>query len=80
MNSINYNDKLIETLKNLRDLGNSVLVVEHDEDTIRQADYLVDIGPKAGASGGQVVASGTPEEVAKVKESSTGMYLKKVLK
>lgn len=69
------NDKLIETLKHLRDLGNTVLVVEHDEDTIRQADYLLDIGPHAGVHGGQVVAHGTPEEVAKNKNSITGNYL-----
>lgn len=69
------NDKLIETLKHLRDLGNTVLVVEHDEDTIRQADYLLDIGPHAGVHGGQVVAHGTPEEVAKNTNSITGNYL-----
>ena len=69
------NDKLIETLKHLRDLGNTVLVVEHDEDTIRQADYLLDIGPHAGVHGGQVVARGTPEEVAKDTNSITGNYL-----
>lgn len=69
------NDKLIETLKRLRDLGNTVLVVEHDEDTIRQADYLLDIGPHAGVHGGNVVAHGTPDEVAKDKDSITGKYL-----
>ena len=69
------NDKLIETLKRLRDLGNTVLVVEHDEDTIRQADYLLDIGPHAGIHGGHVVAHGTPDEVAKHKDSITGKYL-----
>ncbi len=69
------NDKLIETLKRLRDLGNTVLVVEHDEDTIRQADYLLDIGPYAGIHGGHVVAQGTPEEVANHKDSITGKYL-----
>ena len=69
------NDKLIETLKRLRDLGNTVLVVEHDEDTIRQADYLLDIGPYAGIHGGHVVAHGTPDEVAKHKDSITGKYL-----
>ncbi|MDQ5932016.1 MAG: excinuclease subunit, partial [Patescibacteria group bacterium] len=66
------NDKLIETLKRLRDLGNTVLVVEHDEDTIRQADYLLDIGPHAGIHGGQTIAHGTPSEVAKHKDSITG--------
>lgn len=69
------NDRLIATLKNLRDLGNTVLVVEHDEDTIREADYLLDIGPGAGVHGGQVVAAGTPDEVAKNKDSITGRYL-----
>lgn len=69
------NDKLIETLKRLRDLGNTVLVVEHDEDTIRQADYLLDIGPHAGVHGGEVVAHGTPDDVAKNKASITGNYL-----
>ncbi len=69
------NDRLIGTLKHLRDLGNTVLVVEHDEDTIRHADYLLDIGPGAGVAGGYVVAAGTPEEVAKNPESITGRYL-----
>jgi excinuclease ABC subunit A len=69
------NDKLIETLKRLRDLGNTVLVVEHDEDTIRQADYLLDIGPHAGVHGGEIVAHGSPEEVAKDEKSLTGKYL-----
>ncbi|HMH70091.1 MAG TPA: excinuclease ABC subunit UvrA, partial [Candidatus Saccharimonadales bacterium] len=69
------NDRLIATLKRLRDLGNTVLVVEHDEDTIRQADYLLDIGPGAGVAGGHVVAAGTPVEVAKNKDSITGRYL-----
>ena len=69
------NDRLIKTLQHLRDLGNTVIVVEHDEDTIRIADYLLDIGPGAGVHGGQVVARGTPAEVAKVKESITGQYL-----
>jgi excinuclease ABC subunit A len=69
------NDRLITTLKHLRDLGNSVIVVEHDEDTIRHADYLIDIGPGAGVAGGNVVAAGTPAEVAKNKDSVTGRYL-----
>jgi excinuclease ABC subunit A len=69
------NDRLIGTLKRLRDLGNTVLVVEHDEDTIREADYLLDIGPGAGVAGGNVVAAGTPDEVANNKESITGRYL-----
>ena len=69
------NGKLIDTLKNLRDLGNSVLVVEHDEDTMREADYIVDIGPGAGIHGGEVVAVGTPDEVAECESSITGDYL-----
>ncbi|HUP26240.1 MAG TPA: excinuclease ABC subunit UvrA [Candidatus Limnocylindrales bacterium] len=69
------NERLITTLKHLRDLGNTVLVVEHDEDTIRTADYLLDIGPGAGVHGGHVVAAGTPEEVAKTAGSITGQYL-----
>ncbi len=69
------NGKLIGTLKNLRDLGNSVIVVEHDEDTMREADFLVDIGPGAGIHGGKVVAAGTPEEVAATAGSITGEYL-----
>lgn len=69
------NDKLIATLKHLRDLGNTVLVVEHDEDTIRSADFLLDIGPGAGVHGGEVCASGTPKEVAKHPTSITGKYL-----
>lgn len=69
------NDRLIGTLKHLRDLGNTVLVVEHDEDTIRQADYLLDIGPGAGIAGGEVVAAGTPAEVAQNDNSITGRYL-----
>lgn len=69
------NDRLISTLKRLRDLGNTVLVVEHDEDTIREADYLVDVGPGAGIHGGQIVAHGTPTEVAANPHSITGRYL-----
>lgn len=69
------NDRLIATLKHLRDLGNTVLVVEHDEDTIRSSDYLLDIGPGAGENGGQVIAIGTPAEVAKNPNSITGQYL-----
>jgi excinuclease ABC subunit A len=69
------NGRLINTLQHLKELGNSVIVVEHDEDTIRTADYLVDIGPGAGIHGGKVVAAGTPSEVAKVKESITAQYL-----
>lgn len=69
------NDKLLHTLKHLRDLGNSVLVVEHDEDTMREADYIVDIGPGAGEHGGEVVAEGTAEQIMKNKASVTGAYL-----
>ena len=69
------NDKLLETLKKLRDLGNTLIVVEHDEDTMRAADYVVDIGPGAGSHGGQVVACGTAEEIMQVPESITGQYL-----
>ena len=69
------NDKLLATLKHLRDLGNSLIVVEHDEDTMRAADYIIDIGPKAGVHGGEVVAAGTAEEIMAVPESITGQYL-----
>ncbi len=69
------NDRLIETLKNLRDVGNTVIVVEHDEDTIREADYIVDIGPGAGEHGGEIVAAGTLEDIKMCKESITGQYL-----
>ena len=69
------NDRLIATLKRLRDLGNTVLVVEHDEDTIRQSDFLIDMGPGAGVHGGAVVALGAPNEVAKCTDSITGRYL-----
>lgn len=74
------NDRLIATLKNLRDLGNTVIVVEHDEDTMRAADYLVDIGPGAGIHGGEVVAAGTVEEVIRCENSITGKYLSGKLK
>lgn len=69
------NDKLIGTLKRLRDLGNTVIVVEHDEDTMRASDYIVDIGPGAGVHGGEVVAAGTPEDIMKCENSVTGLYL-----
>ena len=69
------NDKLLNTLKNLRDLGNTLIVVEHDEDTMREADYIVDIGPGAGSHGGEVIAAGTAEEIMKIPESVTGQYL-----
>lgn len=69
------NDKLLGTLKHLRDLGNTLIVVEHDEDTMRAADYVVDIGPRAGEYGGRVIAEGTVEDIMKVEESLTGQYL-----
>ena len=69
------NDKLIATLKRLRDLGNTVIVVEHDEDTMRAADYIVDIGPGAGVHGGQIVCTGTYQDIVACKESVTGQYL-----
>ncbi len=69
------NDKLLNTLKNLRDLGNTLIVVEHDEDTMLEADYIVDIGPGAGSHGGKVVAQGTAQDVMQVEESVTGQYL-----
>ena len=74
------NERLIGTLKHLRDLGNSVLVVEHDEDMIRAADHVVDMGPGAGVHGGRVMAQGTPQEVADNPESLTGKYLSNVLR
>jgi len=69
------NRRLLETLKGLRDLGNTVIVVEHDEETIRESDHVLDLGPGAGAHGGLVVASGSPEQVAECRESITGQYL-----
>ncbi|NFQ58916.1 excinuclease ABC subunit UvrA [Clostridium sporogenes] len=72
------NDRLIKTLKNLRDLGNTLVVVEHDEDTIREADYIVDIGPGAGEHGGEVVAAGTLEDIMNTEKSITGQYIKGV--
>ena len=69
------NDRLIDTLKNMRDLGNSLIVVEHDEDTMRASDYVIDIGPGAGIHGGNVVAAGTPKEVMANENSLTGQYL-----
>ena len=69
------NDKLLETLRNLRDLGNTLVVVEHDEDTMRAADYIIDVGPGAGVHGGQIIAAGTPEDVMANPASLTGQYL-----
>ena len=74
------NDRLIETLKNLRNLGNTLIVVEHDEDTIRQADYIVDIGPKAGVSGGEIVAQGSVQDIINSNNSITGKFLSGELK
>ena len=69
------NDKLIETLKNLRDVGNTVIVVEHDEDTMREADFIVDLGPRAGEHGGEIIAAGPVDVIKNCKESITGQYL-----
>lgn len=69
------NDRLLDSLRKMRDLGNTLIVVEHDEDTMRAADYLIDVGPGAGAQGGEIVAAGTPKEVEQVAESITGQYL-----
>jgi excinuclease ABC subunit A len=69
------NDKLIATLKHMRDIGNTLIVVEHDEDTMRAADYIIDVGPGAGVHGGEIVAAGTPDEIAANPKSLTGLYL-----
>ena len=69
------NDRLIKTLMKLRNMGNSLIVVEHDEDTIRNADYIVDIGPKAGTNGGNIIARGGVNDIISCKESITGKYL-----
>ena len=69
------NDKLIKTLEHLRDLGNTLVVVEHDEDTMRAADHIVDIGPRAGEHGGEIIASGTIEDIMNCEQSITGQYL-----
>jgi excinuclease ABC subunit A len=71
--------KLLEVLQALVDAGNTVVVIEHNLDVIKTADYIIDIGPEGGDAGGMIVATGTPEQIAKVKESHTGRYLKKVL-
>ena len=72
--------RLLAVLQRLVDAGNTVLVIEHDLDVVKSADWLIDLGPEGGEAGGYIVATGTPEEVAKVKESYTGQYLKKMLK
>src|SRR5580698_10015064 len=69
------NDRLLHALEELRDLGNTVLVVEHDEETINRADYVIDLGPGAGRHGGELVAHGTPQEIMNVPESLTGAYI-----
>lgn len=69
------NDRLLATLFHLRDLGNTVIVVEHDEDAIRAADHVIDIGPGAGVHGGHIIAQGTPEDIIASKDSLTGQYL-----
>ncbi len=74
------NDRLLKTLKHLRDLGNTVIIVEHDEDAMLAADYVIDIGPRAGVHGGRIIAQGTPDEIKKNKESITGQYLSGKLK
>ena len=71
--------RLLAVLQRLVDTGNTVLVIEHDLDVVKSADWLIDLGPEGGEAGGYIVATGTPEEVAKVKESYTGQYLKKML-
>ena len=71
--------KLLDVLQRLADMGNSILVIEHNLDTIRSADWIIDLGPEGGDRGGEIVAEGTPEAVAQVERSYTGQYLKKVL-
>ena len=71
--------KLIEVLQRFVDGGNTVLVIEHNLDVIKTADYILDLGPEGGAGGGKIIAKGTPEEIAKAKDSYTGLYLKKIL-
>ena len=69
------NNRLLDTLKSLRDIGNSIIVVEHDQETIESADYIIDIGPYAGSNGGEVTFSGNPDKLKQSKKSLTGMYL-----
>ncbi|MBR6335001.1 MAG: DNA helicase UvrA, partial [Clostridia bacterium] len=71
--------RLIDVIQKLADKGNTVIVIEHNLDVIKTADYIIDLGPEGGDAGGTVVAAGTPEQVSKVKESYTGQYLKKML-
>jgi excinuclease ABC subunit A len=72
-------EKLLDTLQRLVDAGNTMLVIEHNLDVIKQADYLIDLGPEGGEAGGEIVATGTPEEVAQVPESYTGQFLRSLL-
>jgi excinuclease ABC subunit A len=72
-------DKLLHMLHALVDAGNSMVVIEHNLDVIKNADHVIDMGPEGGSAGGQVIATGTPEEIAKVKESYTGQFLKRML-
>ena len=72
-------EKLLETLQRLVDAGNTMIVIEHNLDVIKQADWIVDLGPEGGEAGGEIVAVGTPEEVAEVEESFTGQFLRSVL-
>ena len=71
--------KLISILQKLADAGNTIVVIEHNLDVIKCADYIVDLGPDGGVKGGNIIATGTPEDIVKVKESATGEYLKKIL-
>ncbi|MEG2080516.1 MAG: hypothetical protein RRZ68_03020, partial [Oscillospiraceae bacterium] len=71
--------KLVEVLQKLVDKGNTVVVIEHNLDVIKTADYVIDLGPEGGDCGGEIIATGTPEEIAKCKKSYTGQYLKKIL-
>jgi len=73
------NRRLLDTLERLRDMGNTVVVIEHDEETMRTADWIIDLGPEGGDAGGYVVAEGTPEQVAQIKESYTGKFLRQML-
>ena len=73
-------NKLIKVLQSLTDMGNTVVVIEHNLDVIKSCDYIIDLGPEGGIGGGQVVATGTPEEIVKVKKSYTGKFLKDYLK
>ena len=72
-------EKLLEVLQRLVDAGNTVLVIEHNLDVIKQADWIIDLGPEGGEAGGEVIATGTPEDVARVENSATGQYLREVL-